>query len=145
MIWLLVTLFYIGFIFSNSMEPGDASSQKSSSVLEFATRFFDSVGLGGLGITEYGIRKLAHFGEYTLLGILLTQTVRSFGLISVKGWSCAFFSGVLTASADECIQLFVSGRSGRLSDVVLDSFGIAFGLLLVALLFRIRKREDKKC
>ena len=40
----------------------------------------------------------------------------------------AFLFCVLVASMDETIQLFVSGRSGQMSDVMLDSVGALVGI-----------------
>lgn len=66
---------YILFIFSNSMQDADASTLRSSAVLELMREFID----GTVGqffpeaasfLTEYIIRKAAHFTEFALLGVL---------------------------------------------------------------------------
>ena len=44
------------------------------------------------------------------------------------------------AATDEIHQLFVAGRSGRFSDVCIDSAGALAGVLVFALLVRIVKR-----
>ena len=44
------------------------------------------------------------------------------------GW--AWVVGTLYAASDEIHQLFVPGRSGQLRDVLLDSAGVAAGILL---------------
>ena len=44
------------------------------------------------------------------------------------GW--AWVVGTLYAASDEIHQLFVPGRSGQLRDVLLDSDGVAAGILL---------------
>ena len=57
----------------------------------------------------------------------------------------ALFSAWLTASAyaatDEFHQLFVPGRSGQISDVILDSAGAALGVLLMTGIEWLRVRK----
>jgi VanZ family protein len=45
-----------------------------------------------------------------------------------RGWAFAFLP--FHAAATECIQLFVPHRGGSLTDVGIDCFGIALGLLV---------------
>jgi len=70
------------------------------------------------------LRKLAHFGLYFLLGLGLTGTVgRRKG---VPAALAVLVLGGLFASSDEFHQRF-QGRSARMSDVVLDTCGVAAG------------------
>lgn len=67
------------------------------------------------------IRKLAHFREYFILYILTYECFKEYNcpkLIVVSVLFC-----VLYASFDEFHQLFVDGRCGQLSDVMIDSSG----------------------
>jgi VanZ family protein len=41
---------------------------------------------------------------------------------------------------DEAIQLFVPGRSGRVTDVLLDLSGVAFGAVLSLAISKIARR-----
>ena len=43
----------------------------------------------------------------------------------------AYIFSILYACLDEIHQLFVSGRSGQIMDVFIDSMGIIIGILLV--------------
>jgi VanZ family protein len=76
----------------------------------------------GLGLWDLILRKLAHTAEYALLGVLLLRATRRPDL--------AFVLGVLYAASDEVHQTFVRGRDGTPVDVVIDSVGIAVGLVL---------------
>lgn len=70
------------------------------------------------------IRKLAHFVLYALMGALCYL------------WLCRRQNGVTTAlsivllyaSLDELHQTFVPGRTGRITDVLLDCTGAACGI-----------------
>ena len=79
------------------------------------------------------VRKMAHMAEYAILYILLFVPMR----LTLKNKSVkrilliALFSCVVYASFDEIHQLFVDGRSGKVTDVMIDSTGALFGLVVV--------------
>ena len=81
---------------------------------------------------EPPINKLTHFSEYTW-----TERNRKLYLLSVLG---VFVS----AGADEFHQLFVPGRYGCFADVVLDTCGGAFGLLVCVCVEKIVRRRKQK-
>lgn len=93
---------------------------------------------------EHPIRKLAHFSEYCLMGILLFIIWRQW--LPGKKWLWLFLLGwiFLSAGLDEIHQLFVDGRDGNLLDVMLDTTGGAFGLFLSSLSAGIFKRLLRK-
>ena len=65
------------------------------------------------------------------LGISVDQRLRS------RAWGGA----VALASLDEVHQVFVAGRGPQATDVLIDSLGAAFGILLTALLLRRMRRK----
>ncbi len=84
---------------------------------------------------EHPIRKTAHAMEYAVLGLLLTL-----GLYINKNYAlkryyvcrnllCPWLLATFYACTDELHQLFVSGRSGQVTDVCIDSGGAMFGVL----------------
>lgn len=95
-------------------------------------------------ITEHIVRKLAHFTEFTALGMLLSIDTALF-LKKMKQYIWVpFFVGVLVALVDETIQLFPVGRSSSVKDVWLDFSGVIFGTILLLVLkqiylFKLRK------
>jgi len=81
---------------------------------------------------DYPVRKAAHASEYAILGILLTGAI----LDIRKPWKRqlpAFLIGAVYAASDEFHQLFVPGRSGQIRDVMIDSAGVAAGIILACL------------
>ena len=63
-------------------------------------------------------------------------------------WQVPLLGGVLTALADETIQIYSPGRSSQVTDVWLDSAGVLAGILaalvlmaLCGLLFHHRNKE----
>lgn len=142
-IWMAILLVYILFIFSNSMKPADISSVDSGKALELVRNFLAASGAESSWLTDHIIRKTAHFSEYTLLGMILFCCMRSCEFTGERRWFTHLTVGYAVPFVDETIQLFVSGRSGQISDVWLDCAGVAFGTLLMVLL-RLRKRRMEK-
>ena len=85
---------------------------------------------------DRAIRKTAHFCEYALLGLLAFLLLRNYGLCI---WWLAWLLTTLYAVTDEVHQLFLNGRSGQLSDVLLDSFGAFCGVMLIRLTDYLRR------
>jgi VanZ family protein len=86
----------------------------------FAFSSIPSLGTG-LGTWDLVLRKLAHAGEYAVLGALLVRALRR--------PLPAFAVAVLYAISDEVHQTFVPGREGTVLDVVVDATGAAVGVL----------------
>lgn len=85
---------------------------------------------------EYPIRKCAHASEYAILGILLMLTWNSYIPDAKRGSLIMFAVGAFYAASDEFHQLFVPGRSGRLTDVLIDSAGLLAGIFLIYILLK---------
>ncbi|OQA93068.1 MAG: VanZ like family protein [Microgenomates group bacterium ADurb.Bin219] len=82
---------------------------------------------------DFIFRKAAHFSEYTLLFLLYYRAFKN-SLIKTDKYKLVYLSlflAILYSMSDEYHQTFVSGRSGRLFDVTVDSLGSLFGAFLV--------------
>ena len=66
-----------------------------------------------LDTIEKVIRKLAHFSEYTLVGILLMSLISTFNLKQINRFLISLGIGFLYACSDEFHQLFVPGRTAK--------------------------------
>lgn len=88
------------------------------------------------------VRKVAHIMEYLILGILIFNLVVKFNIN--KAYIIALILCLSLAVLDECHQLFIPGRTGRIFDVFVDTFGIILGLI-VCYLFNLRynKKSSK--
>ena len=143
--WLIATVAMIACIWGNSLVPGVGSSGLSLSVVEAVRGFFDSLGLPSAWVTNFLVRKTAHFSEYAMLGILATQALDPDGRFFKSRWLGIAACLVLVPSVDETIQLFVPGRSGQVTDVLLDCCGAAFGVAVRMLVLHLASRyaEDE--
>jgi len=75
---------------------------------------------------RYQLDKLAHLGEFAVLGALLRF---AFGRDS--GWTRPLLIGAAFSALDELHQRFVPGRECDLRDWVADIVGIIIGLVLM--------------
>ncbi len=91
--------------------------------------------------TEKVIRKIAHFSIYTLVGFLLMSFVSTYQLKENKRIIISLSVGVLYAASDEIHQLFIPGRSGQITDVILDSMGVLLGILVVLTVLEIYQKQ----
>ena len=127
----ILTIVWILLIFQFSLREGHVSSKMSGSVVAWMADVFH------VRFTGVFVRKLAHFVEYTILGILLSLTISYYR--EKKLYFGAWLFGTAIAGVDESIQHFIPGRSGNFQDTLLDSSGVLFGVLLIFLFSKIQK------
>lgn len=161
-IWLLrilLSLLCVGvfaWIFSNSLQTGEASSEKSEAVVDAVQNAAGVIAPDSFVATAKGedraflhavIRNFAHFAEFALLGALLTWCYFSY----TRSKAFAFLPVALvwfTPIIDEFLQAFSSGRASELTDIFVDTAGGVCGILFAALTlvvgFWIHKSKRKK-
>ena len=129
------------FIWMNSLVPGEGSSSLSLAVVAAIQGALGAVGLPSAWVTNLLVRKTAHFLEYALLAVLVSRAIDPRGGLGAAraAWIAAML--VFVPSVDECIQLSVPGRSGQLSDVLLDCCGGAAGALACWAIGRLRAKK----
>ena len=152
---LILVILWMGFIFYMSNNSGDDSGSKSKNIIMFIVDKYDKITNASKERIEYHkseefikeanyyFRKVCHFSEYFIFGILL------FIFLIVLNHStllkCSLFSigiSILYAASDEFHQTLVNGRSGQVRDVLIDSLGAIVGTLLVTIIYIfIRKRQ----
>lgn len=140
--WLLVVI-CMGIIFYLSHQPSDASSELSLSVMGFFGKFFTEF-IENIGHENF--RSIAHWLEYCGLAALLYNAFlqtsdRPRPLIS-------FAVAVIYCISDEIHQIFIPGRAFQISDMLVDAFGAAAGLIVCQLLYiiviKITERKKRK-
>ena len=106
--------------------------------------------LGLINKYSFLIRKLAHFTEYAALGFLLYgdfYTSNSYFANKKKVVVCAsWLLAIIYAATDELHQKFVAGRGPSIRDVMIDSMGALFGIIVFMLIVLIitKVRNKKK-
>ena len=89
--------------------------------------------------SSFYIRKIAHITEYLILGFLMFNLLKQYSVTNIY---YAIGLSILYSCTDEFHQLFISGRSGSIRDVLIDSIGILIGTYLYKLLF-IKNKENE--
>ncbi len=85
------------------------------------------------------VRKTAHFTIYFLLGLFFCSFLKEFDLNNKKLILYTVIFVFLYACSDEIHQLFISGRSGEILDILIDTLG-GFTSSLLYTNFRVRRR-----
>ena len=140
LIVLLVLL--LVFIWGNSCLPVSMSSQESGRFLRLVRPLLE-VFFGQGNVTHHLVRKLAHFMEFTALGLLIGLVTHQGRPVRLRSMVFALVMGLLAAFADESIQM-LSDRGDRISDVWLDFSGVVLGSALSLLLLSFHRRRKKR-
>ena len=85
---------------------------------------------------DHPVRKTAHMTEYAVLAMLVTGMFWAYGVRLRKNSLYTILVCFLYAGTDEFHQLFIQGRAGRFSDVLIDTVGAAVGILVIRLVVR---------
>ena len=126
---LIITAALIAFIWIQSMLPASVSASESRGLLAKLLPYFPF-------LTHNLLRKMAHFGEYAVLGasiaVLFRYVKKNRLLAIIMVFSVPFI--------DETIQIFSDGRGPLITDVWIDIGGIMTGIILAQIILHIIKR-----
>lgn len=122
--WFLLAACFVGIIFYNSLLPLRQSSQLSGWVTALTQLLAQHLDIRLTGDVEHHIRKLAHFCEFALLGLLLCHSFSALGVPNRTATGYILFLALFAAVLDEYIQSFSPGRASRVKDVLLDFSGV---------------------
>ncbi len=122
--WFLLAACFVGIIFYNSLLPLRQSSQLSGWVTALTQLLAQHLDIRLTGDVEHHIRKLAHFCEFALLGLLLCHSFSALGVSNRTATGYILFLALFAAVLDEYIQSFSPGRACRVKDVLLDFSGV---------------------
>ena len=136
--WIIVFL-YIGFIFSNSLQPGDISGAHSGIITTYVLPLLKYLHLNvEYDVLHHFIRKLAHFSEYFFLFLLVILAIKKND--SKLKWLIIVLFMIIVPSIDEYIQTFVNNRSGNLKDVLIDMSGYLSSLTIYSVIKKARSK-----
>ena len=132
----VIFIVWLAIIFSFSAMTANSSTDLTDLAINIITDireksiFIDEI---FLKLTEnhslfYIIRKLAHVFVFCMLEIIAFFMFKHFGFSIIKSSIFSICCVFLYACTDEFHQLFVSGRSGQISDIAIDTLGGLIGL-----------------
>ena len=138
--WAVAFACWVAVIWGHSLVQGPQSSLESGLVVSIVRPLFEALGVTDVDLMSLVVRKLAHFSEYAVLGVLARGLFASLRRErGTRPWPMALLVALVPV-ADECVQLFVPGRSGQPADVLIDLSGLACGALLARVVARARRR-----
>ena len=147
---IVLIVIWMGFIFSMSSENGEQSSNTSGKTIEIVLEAVPEkkeqpkkVKKDIVNELQFIVRKSAHFIAYMILGILVGALVLNFLNIE-KQFLLAWGVCVIYAMSDEFHQLFVPGRTCKLTDVLIDSSGSLLGICIVIIFVNQFKKLRNK-
>lgn len=138
-IFLGLTILWMIFIFYMSNQPSSISESQSGGFIDILCNI-PVIGivikdLMKIGMAEFLIRKSAHMFLYFVLSILIYNAINKDGRL--KTYLLSLLLTALYACTDEFHQLFITGRSGELRDILVDSTGALIGLVLIFLISKL--------
>ena len=144
-LWILVIIWMV-VIFSFSGDIAEESSSKSEKIVYDVVNVIEKKKSNQekekiVEKIHIPFRKFAHGFEYCILCILLLLALNNSNISNNKIYIIAFIICIIYSISDEIHQLFISGRSGEIRDVLIDTAGATIGLMIYIL---IEKRIKKK-
>ncbi|MCR4634206.1 MAG: VanZ family protein [Erysipelotrichaceae bacterium] len=143
----ILLILWMALIFYMSAQPQMESEATSNLATELIYKVYHFLtASSGMEIEEffarYGqfIRKLAHFTEFMILGILIKVNYE--GYSKDHTFLLPLLYAVAYAASDEFHQLFVQGRYCSFKDVLIDSSGAFLGILICRLIKKRWKRKE---
>jgi VanZ family protein len=123
------------FVLSTSWFAGPRTESVIAPMLAWLFPHADAQTIATLHAT---IRKLAHFTEYLILGVLISRALRD-----GRGWRLehalmAASLAIVYAVSDEVHQRFVPGRTAAAGDVGIDALGAVVGQIALAVRAKLR-------
>ncbi|MGQ5709232.1 VanZ family protein [Lactobacillus sp. PSON] len=99
---------------------------------------------GVASMTQFVVRKLAHFCSYFLLGLFSYLGLRRVFKINWLAPIFIWFSSIAFAAFDEYHQYLTGDRTPSVHDVMLDGAGALTAIILCVVIIAIKNKLQKK-
>lgn len=117
------------------------TATESSAQSDIFVELFKSI-FGDNNVTDFIVRKAAHFSEFAGLGLLFA--VAFYVQFGKRKIPFALLCASAYAVTDEVHQIFVEGRACKFTDWVIDTAGALLGVLVVFAAVLIAERTKKR-
>lgn len=140
---------WYGVIFALSAQTGDESGKLSGAIVDQSISWLGEWGeifhwnWEAVQLLSFLVRKAAHMGAYFILAALVLYGVKRLGLARTAGATAAVCAAL--AALDEVHQVFVPGRDGKPTDVLIDLGGVACLLALAWAVKALAGRRQRAC
>lgn len=146
-ILIILVIIWMGIIFLLSSFNGDESAKQSGFITKTIANAIEIVNpkitysnkIILIQKLQYPVRKIAHITEYFILSLLVSLLLKEYKLSIKNIITITLIICIIYASTDEIHQLLISKRSGKITDVLIDSIGIIAELFI----FKIKTIKHK--
>lgn len=118
---IILVFIWMILIFIMSSFNSTQSSNQSGFIVNIISNLFN---INNLQILSAIIRKIAHFAEYFILGVLVYNMICNYN----KKMLLAIIICLTYSVTDELHQILVPGRAFQLLDIIIDSIGSISGI-----------------
>ena len=140
---LIVSVTVVAITTWSSSQTAEVSDGASSGIVRWFLSFLPGMYTQEtVALLDHLLRKTAHFTLYFILGCSLTGCYQRQRRVPTA--LAVLLTGAALAGLDEFHQMFVDGRGPSLSDVFLDTCGVAVGCFLRMALRRRRSRRARE-
>ena len=146
-IFIILCVFWMGFIAYNTSQTGEASNNTSVSITEGIINKTQAVINNNVNNNDNSsiirndddfikkpniyIRKFAHGFEFLVLSLIIFLTLKSFDIKNRECIIYTLFIVLLYAVIDEYRQLYIPGRTSSVRDIVIDFIGGIVGVIIL--------------
>lgn len=131
---IIFTLAWMAIIFTMSSFNSIESANQSNYIVNIISNVLN---INNIELLNLIIRKLAHFTEYLILGVLVINMFTKNN--AKKYYLLSILLCIIYAISDEIHQLFVPGRACQIKDILIDSIGSITGIYLYKLISKRKK------
>ncbi len=124
-------------IFMFSHQTGSESSGLSSQIVLWIQTYLH------IPISEFIVRKAAHMSEYALLTLTLIYGFYKNHYPIQKIMIYSLIGTFLYACSDEMHQLFIGGRAGQFTDVLIDTCGGCLTIIFYDVLTKLKYKQRR--
>lgn len=124
-------------IFMFSHQTGSESSGLSSQIVLWIQTYLH------IPISEFIVRKAAHMSEYALLTLTLIYGFYKNHYPIQKIIIYSLIGTFLYACSDEMHQLFIGGRVGQFTDVLIDTCGGCLTIIFYYVLTKLKYKQRR--
>lgn len=135
--YFIPSIFLMILIFMFSHQTGSESSGLSSQIVLWIQTYLH------IPITEFIVRKAAHMSEYALLTLTLIYGFYKNQYPIQKIMIYSLIGTFLYACSDEMHQLFIGGRAGQFTDVLIDTCGGCLTIIFYYVLTKLKYKQRR--
>lgn len=135
--YFIPSIFLMILIFMFSHQTGSESSGLSSQIVLWIQTYLH------IPISEFIVRKAAHMSEYALLTLTLIYGFYKNHYPIQKIIIYSLIGTFLYACSDEMHQLFIGGRAGQFTDVLIDTCGGCLTIIFYDVLTKLKYKQRR--